>query len=155
MEYHQKLEDHFSGFSFTLFSWKPKLLRDVGGLTIFVFLPELTKNHDSQFLGFSPKLKKHKYHSHKHEIDSFYAMHHGFQFSRGLRGDFGLTALLYFRNFSGGKLLLGNPFNFKLPVQNWDLLFLRSSAIYHRSLPFIGNKINLIFYSSIMKGKDI
>jgi hypothetical protein len=71
------------------------------------------------------------------------------------RGDSGLTALLYFRNFSGGELLPGNPFNFKLPVQNWDLLFLRSSAIYHRSLPFIGNRINLIFYSSIMKGKDI
>jgi hypothetical protein len=55
--------------------------------------------------------------------------------------DFGLMALLYFRNFSGRELLLGNPFNFKLPVQNWDLLFLRSSAIYHRSFPFIGNRI--------------
>jgi hypothetical protein len=201
-------------------------LRDAGGLTIFVFLPERMKNHDSQFLGFSTKLKKHKYHSRRHEIDSFYATHHGFRFCsaggtqtwklfqetsipflkslRGLlihveklllafcpsewrlqrkqipknfglfgtfwttvvenpsfsewhfdRGDFGLTALLYFGNFSGGELLLGNPFNFKLPVQNWDLLFLRSSAIYHRSLPFIGNRINLIFYSSVMKGKDI
>jgi hypothetical protein len=70
-------------------------------------------------------------------------------------GDFGLMALLYFGNFSGGGLLLGNPFNFKLPVQNWDLLFLRSSSIYHRSLPFIRNRINLIFYSSIMKEKDI
>jgi hypothetical protein len=36
------------------------------------------------------------------------------------REDFELTALLYFGNFSGGGLLLGNPFNFKLPVQNWD-----------------------------------
>jgi hypothetical protein len=34
------------------------------------------------------------------------------------REDFGLMALLYFGNFSGGGLLLGNPFNFKLPVQN-------------------------------------
>jgi hypothetical protein len=80
LEHHQKLEDHFSGFSFILFLQEPKLLRDVGGLTIFVFLPERIKNHDSQFLGFSLKLKKHKYHSHQHEIDSFYAMHHGFRF---------------------------------------------------------------------------
>jgi hypothetical protein len=71
------------------------------------------------------------------------------------REDFGLTALLYFRNFSGGELLLGNTFNFKLLVQNWDLLFLRSSTIYHRSLSFIGNRINLIFYNRVMKGKDI
>jgi hypothetical protein len=71
------------------------------------------------------------------------------------RGDFELTVLLYFGNFSGGELLLGNPFNDKLPVQNWDLLFLRSSAIYQRSLPFIRNRINLIFYGSVMKGKDI
>jgi hypothetical protein len=59
MEHHQKLEDHFSGFLFTLFLWEPKLLRVEGGLTIFVFLPEQMK----QFLGFSTKLKKHKYHS--------------------------------------------------------------------------------------------
>jgi hypothetical protein len=71
------------------------------------------------------------------------------------REDFGLMALLYFRNFSGGELLLKNSFNFKLLVQNWNLLFLKSSAIYHRSLPFIGNRINLIFYNSIMKEKDI
>jgi hypothetical protein len=43
-------------------------------------LAERMKNHDSQFLGFSTKLKKHKYHSRQHEIDSFYAMHHGFRF---------------------------------------------------------------------------
>jgi hypothetical protein len=71
------------------------------------------------------------------------------------RENFGLTALLYFGNFSGGELLLGNSFNFKLLVQNWDLLFLRSSAIYHRSLLFIGNRINLILCSSVMKRKDI
>jgi hypothetical protein len=63
MEHYQKLEDHFSGFLFTLFLREPKLLRDAGGLTIFVFLLEWMKNHDSQFLGFSPKLKKHKYQS--------------------------------------------------------------------------------------------
>jgi hypothetical protein len=56
--------------------------------------------------------------------------------------------------YSCRKALIGF-FNFKLPVQNWDLLFLRSSAIYHRSLSFIGNRINLIFYSSVIKGKDI
>jgi hypothetical protein len=80
MEQHQKLEDHFSGFSFTLFSWEPKLLRDGRGLTIFVFLPEWMKNHDSQFLGFSTKLKKYKYHNHRYKIDSFYATHYGFCF---------------------------------------------------------------------------
>jgi hypothetical protein len=69
--------------------------------------------------------------------------------------DFGLTTLLYFGDFSGGELLLGNPFNFKLLVQNWDLLFLRSNAMYRRCLPFIGNRIDLIFYSSVMKRKDI
>jgi hypothetical protein len=57
------------------------------------------------------------------------------------RRNFGLTALLYFGNFSGGELLLGNPFNFKLLVQNWNLLFLRSSAIYHRSLPFMETRL--------------
>jgi hypothetical protein len=53
MEHHQKLEDHFSVFLFTLFLREPKLLKDGGGLTIFVFLLERIKNHDSQFLGFS------------------------------------------------------------------------------------------------------
>jgi hypothetical protein len=194
LEHHQKLEDHFSGFLFTLFLWEPKLLRGVGWLTIFVFLPERMKNHDSQILGFS-KLKKHKYHSRQHEIDFlhhtswFLFLFHGGHtnvkiISRNFylvfeksswppysrrktligflpvrmevaeetdsqklwslryfwttvvknpsfsewhfdRGDFGLKALLYFGNFSGRGLLLGNPFNFKLPVQNWDLLFLR------------------------------
>jgi hypothetical protein len=42
--------------------------------------PGFQKNHDSQFLGFFTKLKKHKYHSRQHEIDSFYATHHGFRF---------------------------------------------------------------------------
>jgi hypothetical protein len=80
MEHHQKLEDHFLGFSFTLFLWEPKLFRDAGRLTIFVFLPEQMKNYDSQFLGFCTKLKKYKYHSCQHKIDSFYAMHYGFRF---------------------------------------------------------------------------
>jgi hypothetical protein len=47
MKHHQKLEDHFSGFLFTLFSQEPKLLTEVGELNIFVFLPEQMKNHDS------------------------------------------------------------------------------------------------------------
>jgi hypothetical protein len=47
--------------------------------------------------------------------------------------DLGLTILFYFGDFSGRELLSGNPFNFKLLVQNWDLLFLRSNAMYHRS----------------------
>jgi hypothetical protein len=80
MDHHQKLEELFSGFPFTLFSWKHKLLKDVEGLTIFVSLPEQIKNRDSWFLGLLTKLKKHKYHSCQHQINSFYATHHGFRF---------------------------------------------------------------------------
>jgi hypothetical protein len=56
---------------------------DLGGLTIFVFLPEWIKNHDFQFLGFLTKLKRYKYHSHQYEIDFFYAIHYGFHFCEG------------------------------------------------------------------------
>lgn len=225
-EHHRKLTRHFSAFPFTIFSREPKLLKDSQGLSILIFLPERMRNWDSHFFPFFPKLKKHKYHGRRQEIDSFKATHHGFRlhssdgirtwklfqetsipFLKSLKGllvhvedlllafsslewlqqkkqipqnfglfgtfwttvvhnptfsewhfdrkDFGLTALLYFGDFSGGELLLGNPFNFKVPIQKWDLLFLRSSAMYHRSLPFLGKRINLIFYSSVIKGKDI
>lgn len=226
VEHHRKLEGHFSGFSFSIFPREPRLLKDSQGLTIFGFLPEQLKNCNSDFLRFLPKLKKHKYHCRRSEIDSFQATHHGFRLCssggirtwklfhetsipllKSLRGlliraeelllaicpsewlrqkkhipknfglfgtfwttvvfnpsfsewhfdgeDFGLTALLYFGDFSGGELLIGNPFNFKVPVHSWDILFLRSSAIYHRSLPFVGKRINLLFYSRVMKRKDI
>jgi hypothetical protein len=68
------------GFRLLYFLGSPKLLKDGGGLTIFVFLPEQIKNYNFQFLGFSTKLKKHKYHSRQYEIDSFYAIYHGFRF---------------------------------------------------------------------------
>jgi ammonia channel protein AmtB len=39
------------------------------------------------------------------------------------KGEVGLTALLHFGDFSGGELLIRNPFNLKVLIQNWDLFF--------------------------------
>jgi hypothetical protein len=60
--------------------------------------------------------------------------------------DFGLVALLYFGEFSGGELELGSPFSKTLSLQNFDLVLLNSSKVYHHSHPFQENRVNLIFY---------
>src|SRR5262249_12430955 len=65
--------------------------------------------------------------------------------------DQGLTALLYFGNFSEEQLNLGHPVNIRIPVQNMDLIFLNSSSIYHSSLLFTGTRLNLGFYSTKIK----
>jgi hypothetical protein len=70
-------------------------------------------------------------------------------------GDFGMAALLYFGEFSNGELELGAPFSKTVPVRNGDLIFINSSQTYHRSLAFLGNHVNLIFYSSSIKTKNM
>jgi hypothetical protein len=70
-------------------------------------------------------------------------------------GDFGLAALLYFGEFMGGELQLGSSFCKTLSVKNLDLVFLNSSEVYHCSFPFRGNKVNIIFYSSLIKKRNL
>jgi hypothetical protein len=70
-------------------------------------------------------------------------------------GDFGLAALLYFGEFTGGEIQLGPPFCETILLGNLDLVFINSSQIYHRLLFFQENKVNIIFYSSIIKQKDL
>jgi hypothetical protein len=60
-----------------------------------------------------------------------------------------MAALLYFGDFIDGELELGAPIC--KTVKNGDLVFINSSQTYHRSLAFLGNHVNLIFYSSIIK----
>jgi hypothetical protein len=66
-----------------------------------------------------------------------------------------MAALLYFGDFIDGELELGASFCKTVPVKNGDLVFINSSHTYHRSLAFLGNRINLIFYSSIIKRRDL
>lgn len=70
-------------------------------------------------------------------------------------GDLGVAALLYFGDFSGGELELGYPVSKTIPVSNFDLVFLKSSRIYHRSQTFQGNRVNLIFYCSTIKNEQL
>jgi hypothetical protein len=52
MDHHQKLEELFSGFSFTLFSQKHKLLKNFGRVAHFCFLTGMDKK--SGFSVFGP-----------------------------------------------------------------------------------------------------
>lgn len=61
--------------------------------------------------------------------------------------DVGLTALVYMGDFEGGEVKLGLPFDVQIPVQNEDLVFLQGSKVFHKSAPFTGNRINLVFYT--------
>jgi hypothetical protein len=70
-------------------------------------------------------------------------------------GDFGMAALLYFGNFIDRELELGAPFCKIMPIKNRDLDFINSSQTYYRSLAFLGNHVNLIFYNSIIKRRDM
>ena len=54
------------------------MLKDAGGLIMFIFLPERMKFADLNFLSHLPKIKKAQYHSWCHEKDSLDATHHGF-----------------------------------------------------------------------------
>jgi hypothetical protein len=47
------------------------------------------------------------------------------------------------------------PFCKTVPVKNRDLVFINCSQTYHRSLVFLGNRVNLIFYNSIIERKDM
>jgi hypothetical protein len=70
-------------------------------------------------------------------------------------GNFGLAILLYFGEFTRGEIQLGPLFWKTIPLGNLDLVFINSSEIYHRSLLFQGNRVNIIFYSNIIKQKDL
>jgi hypothetical protein len=70
-------------------------------------------------------------------------------------GDFRIAALLYFGEFSNKELELGAPFSKIVPVRNRDLIFINSSETYHKSLSFLGNRVNLIFYSSVIKKRNM
>jgi hypothetical protein len=59
-------------------------------------------------------------------------------------GDFGLAALLYFGEFTGGEIQLGPLFCKSIPLGNLGLVFIISSQIYHCSLPFQGNRVNKV-----------
>jgi hypothetical protein len=63
-----------------------------------------------------------------------------------------MAALLYFGDFIDGELELGAPFCKTVPIKNGDLVFINSSQT---SLAFLGNRVNLIFYSSIIKRRDM
>jgi hypothetical protein len=62
-----------------------------------------------------------------------------------------MAALLYFGEFSNRELELGAPFSKIVPVRSEDLIFINSSETYHKSLSFLGNQVNLIFYSSVIQ----
>jgi hypothetical protein len=51
-------------------------------------------------------------------------------------GDFGLAALLYFGEFSGGELQIGLSFCKTVQLENLDLVFVNSSEVFHHSLFF-------------------
>jgi hypothetical protein len=70
-------------------------------------------------------------------------------------GDFDLDALLYFGEFTGGEIQLGPSFCKTILLGNLDLVFINSSEIYYRSLPFQGKRVNIIFYNNIIKQKDL
>jgi hypothetical protein len=70
-------------------------------------------------------------------------------------GDFGLAVLLYFGEFSGGELQIGPPFCKTVQLENLDLVFVNSFQVFHRSLFFKGDRVNFIFYSSLIKQKDL
>jgi hypothetical protein len=72
-----------------------------------------------------------------------------------IQGTFGLAALLYFAEFSGGELLISPPFCKTVQLENLDLVFVNSSQVFHHSLFFKGDKVNFIFYSSLIKQKDL
>jgi hypothetical protein len=65
-----------------------------------------------------------------------------------------MAALLYFGEFSNRELELEAPFS-KIVPDNGDLIFINSSETYHKSLLFLGNRVNLIFYSSIIKKRNM
>jgi hypothetical protein len=68
--------------------------------------------------------------------------------------DFGLAALLYFGEFSEEELQIG-PFYKTVQLENLDLVFVNSFQVFHCSLFLKRDKVNFIFYSSLIKQKDL
>jgi hypothetical protein len=67
--------------------------------------------------------------------------------------DVGFAALFYFGDFQEGSVRLATPFNLDIPVQPKDIVFLNSSKIYHKSMPFTGTRINLTMYCTKIQKK--
>ena len=68
--------------------------------------------------------------------------------------DTGFTILIYFGDYREGELLLGKPVNLKIPTACSDIVLLKSQNIYHKSLPFKGDRVSFAIYSSKVKNKD-
>lgn len=68
--------------------------------------------------------------------------------------DQGFTILLYFGAFQQGHLRLAPPIQLDVPVQPNDIVFLLSSKIYHKVMPFTGRRINLTMYSTKVQKKE-
>jgi hypothetical protein len=57
------------------------------------------------------------------------------------------AVLLYFGNFSGRSFLLAPPVRLNLPLQRFDIVYVKSSAALHKAASFMGMHVNLSAYS--------
>jgi hypothetical protein len=57
------------------------------------------------------------------------------------------AVLLYFGNFTGGSFLLAPPVGLNLLVRRFDVVFIKSSAAFHKAASFTGMRVNLSVYS--------
>jgi hypothetical protein len=57
------------------------------------------------------------------------------------------VVLLYFGNFTRRSFLIAPPLNLNLPVQRFDIIFVKSSVAFHRAEEFEGFRINNSAYS--------
>lgn len=60
--------------------------------------------------------------------------------------DKNFTILLYIGKFTGGEFLLGPPLNTSFQVRPFDVMLVRSSTIFHKSLESCGKRLNLSLY---------
>lgn len=58
-----------------------------------------------------------------------------------------ITVIIYFGEFSQGEFCIGPPLNLRVPVGNFDTVTVPSSSIFHKALPFSGERFSLSVYS--------